>query len=186
MTHHCFHAQPYMGSEFQAFSRTSRTVVLISSSSCVAPRMTLDKVLITIVLAASLAGAAKSPALRIMQQIANECRSVTGSDEAFNQLRRVVEQDTLKCFDDHVSAIILQSSSLLNNQPLKPKEICEQSQNLFSCIEPIINKLEPYVNDPIRNAVEKLQKIVDTLPEVSSLICNNSAVKQRQSLELKQ
>ncbi|XP_055528912.1 uncharacterized protein LOC129720966 [Wyeomyia smithii] len=151
--------------------------------------MTLDKVLVTILLAASLAGASKSPASGIIQQIANECRSVTGSDEAFRQLKHDWEEDILHCFNQNVNmSFLLSSVNQLSKQEqsLKLKEICGQVQNSLSCIDPLINKLDVCVNDPIGNAVEKLQKIVDTLPEVSSLVCNNSAVKQRQSLESKQ
>ncbi|XP_055528907.1 uncharacterized protein LOC129720963 [Wyeomyia smithii] len=145
--------------------------------------MTLGKVLITIVVAASLAEA-KPPASHehpdflettgILQEIAGECRNATGGDKAFHQLMHVLHHDTPRCFSGHVNMSILQTSvdHLSKQEQSKMLEqVCGQFQKSLSCIDPIVDKLEPCITD----LDDILQKIVDTVPEALSLVCNNSA-----------
>ncbi|XP_039453814.1 uncharacterized protein LOC120432630 [Culex pipiens pallens] len=113
--------------------------------------------------------------MEFMQEIKDECRNNTGDDRAFQDLLVVLNQDTPKCFMQHVNLSYLQAPiTNLNKQEQTTlmTQICGQVEKSLTCINPVVDKVKRCMTDD--DDLKILRKLADTVPEALKMICNDS------------
>lgn len=110
-----------------------------------------------------------------MKEVKQECRNTTGDDKAFRDLVEVMQNDTPRCFMQYVNMSYLQTSVDGFSKAEQAKllgDICGQLEKAVVCIEPVVNKIKPCIDD--EDDMQILKRIVDTIPEALKMICKNS------------